>query len=83
MALIGNGAQSEFQTIAFHHLIGIRELRLYDVDPAATAKLERNLAALKLEGLRVVRCASAGEAARGAGHARARARVPRAARHRR
>jgi ornithine cyclodeaminase len=66
MALIGNGAQSEFQAIAFHHLIGIRELRLYDVDPAATAKLERNLAALKLEGLRVVRCASAGEAARGA-----------------
>jgi ornithine cyclodeaminase len=66
MALIGNGAQSEFQAIAFHHLIGIRELRLYDVDPAATSKLERNLAALKLEGLRVVRCASAGEAARGA-----------------
>jgi ornithine cyclodeaminase len=66
MALIGNGAQSEFQAIAFHHLIGIRELRLFDVDPAATAKLERNLAALKLEGLRVVRCASAGEAARGA-----------------
>jgi ornithine cyclodeaminase len=66
MALIGNGAQSEFQAIAFHHLVGIRELRLYDVDPAATAKLERNLAALKLEALRVVRCASAGEAARGA-----------------
>ena len=66
MALIGNGAQSEFQAIAFHHLNGIRELRLYDVDPAATSKLERNLAALKLEGLRVVRCASAGEAARGA-----------------
>ena len=66
MALIGNGAQSEFQAIAFHHLIGIRELRLYDVDPAATAKLERNLALLRLEGLRVVRCASAGEAVRGA-----------------
>jgi len=66
MALIGNGAQSEFQAIAFHHINGIRELRLYDVDPAATAKLQRNLAALDLEGLRVVRCASAGEAARGA-----------------
>ena len=25
MALIGNGAQSEFQAIAFHHLLGIRE----------------------------------------------------------
>ena len=66
MALIGNGAQSEFQSIAFHHQLGIRELRLYDVDPEATAKLERNLAALDLPGLRVVRCGSAGEAARGA-----------------
>src|SRR5580658_10288733 len=33
MALIGNGAQSEFQAIAFHHMLGIRELRLYDTDP--------------------------------------------------
>jgi ornithine cyclodeaminase len=66
MALIGNGAQSEFQSIAFHLMLGIRELRLYDVDPAATAKLERNLRTLDLPGLRVIRCASAGEAARGA-----------------
>src|SRR5512139_864453 len=66
MALIGNGAQSEFQSIAFHHMLGIRELRLYDVDPAATDKLERNLAALALPGLRAVRCASVGEAVRGA-----------------
>jgi len=66
MALIGNGAQSEFQSIAFHRLLGIRELRLYDVDPQATAKLERNLAALRLPGLEVVRCNSAGAAARGA-----------------
>ncbi|MCM2310621.1 MAG: ornithine cyclodeaminase [Steroidobacteraceae bacterium] len=66
MALIGNGAQGEFQSIAFHQLLGIRELRLYDVDPAATAKLVRNLEALDLPGLRVIRCASAGEAVRGA-----------------
>jgi len=66
MALIGNGAQSEFQAIAFHHMLGVRELRLYDVDPAATAKLERNLAALRLEGLVVRRCASTAEAVRGA-----------------
>ena len=62
MALIGNGAQSEFQSIGFHHLLGIRELRLYDVDAQATAKLERNLAALELPGLRVLRCGSAAEA---------------------
>jgi len=66
MALIGNGAQSEFQAIGFHHMLGIRELRLYDVDPAATAKLERNLRTLGLPGLRVVRCASAAEAVGGA-----------------
>jgi ornithine cyclodeaminase len=66
MALIGNGAQSEFQAIAFHHMLGISEVRLYDTDPAATEKLERNLAALRLNGLRVVRCASIGTAVQGA-----------------
>jgi ornithine cyclodeaminase len=66
MALIGNGAQSEFQVIGFHHMVGIREVRLYDTDPAACEKLERNLAALRLNGLRVVRCASTAAAVQGA-----------------
>jgi ornithine cyclodeaminase len=66
MALIGNGAQSEFQAIAFYHLLGIREVRMYDVDMRATAKLQRNLASLALPGLRLVRCASTTEAVRGA-----------------
>lgn len=44
MALIGNGAQSEFQALAFLDLLGVRTLRLFDVDPAASAKLQRNLA---------------------------------------
>jgi ornithine cyclodeaminase len=67
MALIGNGAQSEFQTIAFHRLVGIRELRLFDVDAAATDKLMRNLKRLpELSDLTVVRCASTAEAVRGA-----------------
>jgi ornithine cyclodeaminase len=66
MALIGNGAQSEFQAIAFHALLGIRELRVYDVDSKATSKLDRNLALLQLAGLRLIRCSSAAEAARGA-----------------
>jgi len=66
MALIGNGAQSEFQAIAFHHMVGIRELRLYDTDPQAMRKLERNLAQLRLAGLKVIRCGSAAEAVRGA-----------------
>jgi ornithine cyclodeaminase len=66
MALIGNGAQSEFQAIAFHRMVGVRELRLYDTDPEATAKLLRNLAALRLPDLVVTRCATTADAVRGA-----------------
>lgn len=67
MALIGNGAQSEFQAIAFHRMLGIRELRLFDVDAQATAKLERNLRRMpELADLKLVRCASTAEAAQGA-----------------
>jgi len=64
MALIGNGAQSEFQALAFHHLLGINELRLFDIDAAATAKLQRNLAGMP--GLRLTACASTADAVRGA-----------------
>ena len=63
MALIGNGAQSEFQALAFHHLLGIQEIRLYDTDRAATTKL---LANLQHTALRLVVCASVAEAVRGA-----------------
>lgn len=64
MALIGNGAQSEFQALAFHHLLGIDEIRLYDVDAAATAKLMAHLA--HVPGLRVIACASTTQAVQGA-----------------
>lgn len=63
MALIGNGAQSEFQALAFHHLLGVTTLRLFDTDPAATAKLQANLQGT---GLRTVVCNSTAEAVRGA-----------------
>ena len=63
MALIGNGAQSEFQALAFHHLNGIEEVRLYDIDPAATQKLVANLAHTRM---RLVVCSSTREAVRGA-----------------
>lgn len=46
MALIGNGAQSEFQALAFIALGDIRRVQLFDTDAAATAKLQRNLAPL-------------------------------------
>lgn len=63
MALIGNGAQAEFQALAFRALCGIDTVRLYDTDPAATAKCTRNLAGA---GLTVVPCASAEAAVLGA-----------------
>lgn len=63
MALIGNGAQAEFQAVAFRDGLGIRELRLFDVDARATAKLVGNLQG---RGLSLKTCRSAREAACGA-----------------
>lgn len=56
MALIGNGAQSEFQALAFHYHLGIEEIAVYDVDPLATEKLIRNLSAYP--SLKIVRAYS-------------------------
>lgn len=44
MAIIGLGAQAEFQAEAFRALLGIDRLRIFDVDPAATAKFRVNMA---------------------------------------
>ena len=63
MAMIGNGAQSEFQSLAMQAIAGIEEVRLYDIDPAATAKCAANL---KGTGLRVVECQTAEDAILGA-----------------
>ncbi|MEP5763613.1 MAG: ornithine cyclodeaminase [Halieaceae bacterium] len=63
MGIIGCGAQSDFQAIAFHHLLGIEEVRVFDIDPRATAKLVNNLAAFP--GLKVTPVKSAQAAASG------------------
>ncbi|MBK0329434.1 ornithine cyclodeaminase [Rhodobacteraceae bacterium F11138] len=63
MAMIGNGAQSEFQTLAMKAICGLQTVRLYDSDPAATAKCADNLAG---HGLKVVSCATAEDAIQGA-----------------
>jgi ornithine cyclodeaminase len=63
MALVGNGAQSEFQALAFRDLVGVRELRLFDTDPQASAKLAANLVG---QGLQVTIAHSVAEAVRGA-----------------
>lgn len=62
MAIIGNGAQSEFQAIAFKTLLGIDTLRLYDVDPKATEKCIFNLQGY---GFDITSCDSAEEACEG------------------
>ncbi len=64
MAMIGNGAQCEFQAMAFKAVCGVEAVRLYDIDPAATEKAARNLTA---SGLKVVACTSAEESMEGAG----------------
>lgn len=63
MAMIGNGAQSEFQALAFKAIVGVNTVRLYDVDPRATEKCQRNLAGT---GLTVIACGSKQEAVEGA-----------------
>jgi ornithine cyclodeaminase len=63
MALIGNGAQSEFQATAFRAICGVTKLRLYDIDPAATQKVLRNLSD---QGFELTACSSAQEAIEGA-----------------
>lgn len=44
MALIGAGAQSEFQTLAFQEMLGIEQIRVFDPDPRAVAKYLENAA---------------------------------------
>jgi ornithine cyclodeaminase len=43
LAFIGNGAQSEFQYLAFSYLFNISEIRHYDIDIKAMEKMAKNL----------------------------------------
>ena len=63
MAMIGAGAQSEFQSLAMKALVGLKSVRLYDIDPRATEKAARNLNGM---GLAVVQCRSPEAAMEGA-----------------
>ena len=63
MAIIGLGAQSEFQAMAFKALLGIDKLRVFDIDMAATDKFIANLKSL---GFTMEIAASAAEAVVGA-----------------
>ncbi|WP_062077945.1 ornithine cyclodeaminase [Demequina globuliformis] len=63
MAIIGNGSQSEFQALGMRGALGITSLRIWDTDPAAMDKLQRNL---EPHGFTVYRATSARDACRGA-----------------
>lgn len=63
MAMIGNGAQSEFQCLAFKAMCGIKTVRLYDTDPNATKKCAANLLG---SGLTIVQCKTPEDAIEGA-----------------
>ncbi|SEM74081.1 ornithine cyclodeaminase [Sphingomonas gellani] len=63
MAVIGNGAQAEFQALAMKAVIGVEEVRLYDIDPAAKRKAVHNLQG---SGIRVTSCDTAQDAIEGA-----------------
>ncbi|ODT06277.1 MAG: ornithine cyclodeaminase [Mesorhizobium sp. SCN 65-20] len=63
MAIIGNGAQSEFQALAFKKLLGIDKLRLFDIDIEASRKCARNLEGL---GFDIRICTSGQEVVEGA-----------------
>lgn len=63
LALIGTGSQSEFQALAMRAVIGITHVRIWDVDPAAMDKFERNLSGW---GIDIYRASSAADACSGA-----------------
>lgn len=63
MAMIGNGAQAEFQALAMKAVVGITSLRLFDIDPKATEKTRRNLEG---SGLDVTACTTPEAAIEGA-----------------
>lgn len=67
LAMIGCGAQSEFQVLAFKAILGISHVRLYDIDPSAAEKCLHNLKRYTQdEGLRLEICPSAEGVIKGA-----------------
>lgn len=63
LALIGTGAQSEFQVKGMQLVRNIREVRYFDIDPKAMDKFEKNMVD---QSFKLVRCKTAKEAIKGA-----------------
>ena len=63
LAIIGTGAQSEFQTLAHQLVRPLTTVRYFDTDPQAMLKFAKNMAN---SGLELIACNNAAEACRGA-----------------
>ena len=63
MAIIGTGAQSEFQVKGIQIVRDIEEVRYFDIDEKAMDKFEKNM---KDSGLKLTRCQSAEKVVQGA-----------------
>lgn len=63
LALIGTGAQSEFQVFSLQLVRDIKEIRYFDIDPMAMDKFEKNM---KDKFFKLVRCKNAKEAVKAA-----------------
>ncbi|QBX99908.1 ornithine cyclodeaminase [Rhodophyticola sp. CCM32] len=62
-AIIGNGAQSEFQILGLAAVCGITDFRLFDIEPSATG---RCIANLEGQNVNLTACTSTEEAMEGA-----------------
>ncbi len=63
MALVGTGAQGEFQSLAFDAVFDLNSIRYFDIDPAAMEKYAANLSGFEIN---LVRCESVEDAIEGA-----------------
>ena len=63
LALIGTGAQSEFQYLAYSFIFDLEEVRFYDTDPKAMDKFEKNM---KKFGIKLTACTDSLDAVSGA-----------------
>lgn len=63
MAIIGTGAQSEFQALAHHFALGVKHIQFFDQDPLAMKKFAANLASFDLK---LTACQGAAAAVAGA-----------------
>jgi ornithine cyclodeaminase len=59
MALIGTGAQSEFQALAFHYVNGIQTIKFFDINTDAMNKFRKNL---QSTNIKLIACQSIEEA---------------------